>query len=101
MEGSMPHRKIRPDTANLRPRHEPPSLEEAVLAAQCFGETMDEQSEIAALLMGLSEDEVRPVVAKLAPAPPRTGERLLEPGLPGKRPVVVVERKARVPYRRA
>ena len=97
----MPQPKPRPDTANLRPRHEPPSLEEAVLAAQCFGETVDEQSEIAALLMGLPEDEVRPVVAKLAAPPLRTGERVLEPSLPGKRPVVVVERKARVPYRRA
>lgn len=95
----MPHRKTRPDPANLRPRHEPPSLEEAVFAAQGLGETVEEQSEIASLLMGLPEDEVRPVVAKLAAAPARPGERLLEPGFPGKRPVVVVERKARIPRR--
>lgn len=97
----MPNRKIYPDPANLRPRHEPPSLEEAVIAAQGLGETIDEQSEIAALLIGLPESEVRPVVAKLAAAPARTGARVLERGFPGKRPVVVVERRARVPLRRA
>ena len=97
----MPQRKSRPDPASLRPRHEPPSVEEAVIAAQGLGETIDEQSEIAALLMGLPEAEVRPFVAKLASSPRPAEPRTVQPASPARRPVVVVERKARVPYRRS
>src|SRR3954466_5207518 len=55
-------------------RFEPPSLEEAIAAAQGLTDDIDAQVEIASQLMGMPEDEVRPVVLKIA-ARPRQPER--------------------------
>jgi hypothetical protein len=52
------------DPAKLRRRCEPPSVEEAIFAAQGLTGDADEQVAIAARLIGLSEDEVRPTVLK-------------------------------------
>jgi hypothetical protein len=77
-------------------RVEPPVLEEAVAAAQGLTDDIESQIEIASQLMGLPEDEVRPVVLKTA-AQPRRPVRLSE-RLPMQErsegpKVVVVERK--------
>lgn len=40
-------------------RYDPPTLEEAITAAQCLTDQIESQIEIAAQLMGLPEDEVR------------------------------------------
>ena len=78
-------------TANLPPlkvRREPPTIEEAVAAAQGLADDVESQVTIAAGLMGLSEDEVRPSVLcspHLAPVPPTRSA-----GEAPRRPVVVV-----------
>jgi len=79
-------------------RIDPPVLEEAIAAAQGLTDDIESQIEIAAQLMGLSEDEVRPVALKATPlAPVRRPVRLTERfAMPerGEGPkVVVVERK--------
>jgi len=77
-------------------RIEPPSLEEAVAAAQGLTDNLDWQVEIASQLMGMAEDEVRPVVMKLStqvrPAErPAFADRILDRGEGAK--VIVVERR--------
>ena len=47
-----------------RVRHDPPTIEEALEAAECFAEGLDNQISVAAQLMGLSEDEVRAVAQR-------------------------------------
>ncbi|MBA1156975.1 hypothetical protein [Microvirga mediterraneensis] len=77
-------------------RVEPPVLEEAIIAAQGLTDDIESQVEIAAQLMGLPEDEVRPVVLKSAPLPRRSErlpERVLMPERADGPKVVVVERK--------
>jgi hypothetical protein len=53
-----------------RVRHETPTLEEAIIAAQGLSDDLDEQAEIAAALIGLPYDQVRSS-ALLKPAAPR------------------------------
>jgi hypothetical protein len=55
-------------------RVEPPALEEAIIAAQGLTDDIEGQIEIASQLMGMPEDEVRPVVLQSA-AQPRRSER--------------------------
>lgn len=77
-------------------RVEPPVLEEAIVAAQGLTDDIESQIEIAAQLMGLPEDEVRPVVLRSV-AQPRRSERLparmIMPDRAEASKVVVVERK--------
>jgi len=77
-------------------RVEPPVLEEAIAAAQGLTDDIESQIEIAAQLMGMSEDEVRPVALK-ASAPVRRPLRLADhmpmPARSEGPKVVVVERK--------
>jgi hypothetical protein len=77
-------------------RVDPPALEEAIAAAQGLTDDIESQIEIAAQLMGMSEDEVRPVVLK-APVPVRRPMRLTERASMLERiegpKMVVVERK--------
>ena len=89
---------MRPNRKPLPPprvRREPPTIEEAILAAQGLTDDTQAQIEIAAGLMGVTEDEVRPHLARMnrlrnapvaAPASVITGKR-----------TVVVERKVRAP----
>jgi hypothetical protein len=50
-----------------RVRHDPPTLKEAIAAAQDLTDKLQEQIEIAAGLMDLPVDEVRAEVMKAAP----------------------------------
>ena len=50
-------------------RHEPPSIDEAVNAARDLTADIGQQVEIAAALMGLSDEEVREYVSKQKPEP--------------------------------
>jgi len=76
----------------LRVRHEPPTLDEAIFAAQGLSDKLSEQIEIAASLMGLSAEEVSPRVR--AQASPRGAVReLVLRGAAGTERRVVVERK--------
>jgi hypothetical protein len=73
-------------------RVEPPVLEEAVAAAQGLTDHIESQIEIAAQLMGLPENEVRPVVLKAASLVRRTERLPISDRNDGPK-VVVVERK--------
>lgn len=75
-----------------RVRHEPPTLAEALIAAQCFAEDGANQIEIAASLMGVELAVVEVEAAKLA-AEQRTRTLITAPTRRGAR-TVVVERKA-------
>jgi hypothetical protein len=59
-------RRSAPKTALPPPRvrREPPTVEEAVAAAQDLSDDIDHQVTIAAGLIGLPEEEVRPFVLK-------------------------------------
>lgn len=81
--------KQKPELApvEVRPRHEPPTIDEAVVAAQGLSDDIDQQSEIAALLMGVPEQDVRPAVQRLSAGPRhRPEDRRLDSRA---RPVVV------------
>jgi hypothetical protein len=84
-------------TTPVRVRREPPTVAEAVTAAQDLSDDIEQQVEIAAGLIGLTADEVRPhVVAAKRPergAGSEMRERIISSGgLRGPR-TVVVERK--------
>lgn len=83
-------------TTPPRVRREPPTIEEALVAAQGLTDDVDQQVEIAAALMGVAQDEVRPVLATLKPTPPAPSPRMpMRAGpAPGPRRVVVVERRS-------
>jgi mono/diheme cytochrome c family protein len=59
-----------------RVRYEPPTLREAIAAAQGLSDELNEQAEIAASLIGLSRDQVRTELLKAAPAMPAFAWRL-------------------------
>jgi hypothetical protein len=92
---------VPPKWSQRRTRHDPPDVDDAVAAAQGLTDDIDSQVEIAAQLIGLSEEEVRPAVIK-ASARPRlfreaTTSTLSTPG----RTVTVERRSPRVPSVRA
>ena len=51
----------------VRVRHEPPTVAEAVVAAQALTPDLEQQVEITAGLIGLTPDEVRPFVLEASP----------------------------------
>ena len=75
-----------------RVRHDPPTLTEAITAAQGLSDQLHEQIEIAAGLMDLSIEEVRAEVLKLAPSR-GTARILAASGREGAPRSVIVERK--------
>jgi len=86
-----------------RVRRDPPTVEEAVLAAQGLSEDLSEQAEIVASLMQISADEARGAVLRMAQ--PKDTDRITIVSRPGRAGqsaaprAVVVER--RVPRRAA
>ncbi|QXX75244.1 hypothetical protein [Methylovirgula sp. HY1] len=75
-----------------RVRHDPPTLKEAIAAAQGLSDELHDQIEIAAGLMDLPVEEVRAEVLKSAPA--RGSARILaSSGREGAPRSVIVERK--------
>jgi len=78
-----------------RVRHEPPTIEEAVAAAQDLAADPEQQVAIAAGLMGMPEDQVRSHV--LSAPPKRTLSRPARDwAQPTRSPQVVVVRRRRV-----
>ena len=92
------------DLPPVRVRREPPTVDEAIAAAQGLTEEIDQQVEIAAELIGMPAEEVRPLVEAASVRENQTRltrerlgqERLMVQG-PSARPtrVVVVERRSR------
>jgi len=76
-------------------RFEPPTLEEAIFAAQGLANDIDGQTQIAAMLMGLPEAEVRTAILKAQTPMARSSARTVAPARSSAgRPVVVVERRS-------
>ena len=87
----MASKKIAPaEWGRRRTRHEPPGLEEAITAAQGLADGIENQIEIAAQLIGLSEDEIRPQVLAMRA---RTTRNTATPVQGHRGRVVVVERR--------
>jgi hypothetical protein len=63
----MPTKRSRATPSPVRVRHEPPTVAEAVAAAQALTPNLAQQVEITAGLMGLTPDEARPFVLALPP----------------------------------
>jgi hypothetical protein len=80
----------------IRARHEPPTIREAIAAAEAMTSDREQQAEFAAGLMGIPVEEVRPY---LKPAGSVRRGRLTTIGgassQAGRQGVVVVERKIR------
>ena len=85
------------DLPPIRVRREPPTIVEAVAAAQDLADDVEQQVEIAAGLIGLPVDEIRPhVLAAKLVKPQRTPERIMTHASPSRAPrTVVVERRTR------
>ncbi len=95
----MGHKQAPPaEWSRRRTRYDPPALQEAIVAAQGLTEQIEGQIAIAAQLMGLPEDEVRPEVLK---AGTQTNARHTESFyVRQRRTEVVVERRGpRIPRR--
>ena len=76
----------------VRVRYDPPTLEEAVFAAQGLSEDLAQQIEIAAGLMGVGEEEARALVMKAA-MQRKSGRQVLIADRSGGERAVVIERK--------
>lgn len=74
-----------------RVRFDPPTLQEAIIAAQGLTNDPKQQAEIAATLMDLPVEEARAELSKIAKA--RTSAQLLTSGREGNARTVIVERK--------
>src|SRR4249920_1093149 len=76
-----------------RVRHEAPTLEEAITAAQGLTEELDQQAEIAAALMGLPYDEVHAALLKTATPRKEVKTSVVFTGPASAPRTIVVERK--------
>ena len=83
-----------------RVRRDPPTVEEAVLAAQGLTDELSEQADIVASLMHISTDEARTAVLRLGKRKDVDHITIVSrAGRPGPSRAIVVERRA--PRRRA
>ena len=98
----MPTKRSRATPSPVRVRHEPPTVAEAVAAAQALTPNLAQQVEITAGLMGLTPDEARPFVLEAPPlslprsAAPLRGYSGTTVGRRSAGHVVVVERRSRL-----
>jgi hypothetical protein len=76
-----------------RVRHEAPTLEEAIAAAQGLSDELNEQAEIAASLIGLPHDQVRTQLLKVAPPRKDVIKSVVFAGSASTPRSIVVERK--------
>ena len=81
-----------------RVRHDPPTLQEAIFAAKGLTDSLQEQAEIAASLMGLPVDNVRAEVLKTA-HDRAVSTRMIATERGARRAVVVERRPSRRPLR--
>jgi hypothetical protein len=75
-----------------RVRFDPPTLKEAIVAAQGLTDDLDQQAEIAAALMALPIEDARAELAKMAP-PRNSAQIVTSSGRNGGARTVIVERK--------
>jgi hypothetical protein len=79
--------------APVRVRHEPPTLDEAIFAAQGLSDNVREQIEIAATLIGLPEEQVRSRVLEQGATTRVTNRMVVASNRSGAQRSVIVERK--------
>jgi hypothetical protein len=79
---------------NLKVRHEPPTLEDAIYAAQGLTQDIEQQIEFAADLMDMPAADLRPHLLKAA-AKPSTSNRVFVPARSGMQRAVVIETTGR------
>jgi len=89
----MPTQKNKPSKIRRVMRFDPPTLDEAVFAAQGLADDVDGQTQIAAMLMGLPEAEVRVAVLKATAPAARAITRPASSRPTTTRPTVIVERR--------
>jgi hypothetical protein len=75
-----------------RVRHDPPTLDEAIVAAQGLTDQAQQQAEIAAALMNVPVEAVRTELLKRMP-PRGSGRIVTASGREGTKRTIVVERK--------
>ena len=75
-----------------RVRFDPPTLKEAIVAAQGLTSDLDQQAEIAAALMAVPIEDVRTELANMAP-PRNSAQIVTSSGRNGGARTVIVERK--------
>jgi hypothetical protein len=75
-----------------RVRHDPPTLKEAIVAAQGLTTELQQQAELAAALMEVPVEEVRAELLKMAPAK-NTTQIMASSGREGGARTVTVERR--------
>src|SRR3954468_13375933 len=97
----MHKKRSRLSQSPVRVRQEPPTVADAVAAAQALTPDLEQQVDITAGLIGLTPDEARPFVLETPPlnlersaAPPR-GYTGMDAGRRSAGPVVVIERRSR------
>ncbi len=81
-------RKAKKPLGPVRVRHEPPTLDEAIIAARGLSDDIEAQAEIAAELMGVDIDTARARLVATRPAE-NAGPEIVSGG----RRVVVVQRR--------
>ncbi|CAM5777208.1 hypothetical protein LMIY3S_05920 [Labrys miyagiensis] len=74
-----------------------PTIEEALVAAECLSDDFEQQIEIAASLLGVDAEEVRTVAKR--PAPPKPTERRLSLPIAQPRSPTAAPRAVVVEYR--
>jgi len=90
----MHKKRSRLSQSPVRVRQEPPTVADAVAAAQVLTPDLEPQADITAGLIGLTPEEARPFVLEAPPLNlPRAGA---ERGRRSAGPVVVVERRSRL-----
>ncbi|HEY8578996.1 MAG TPA: hypothetical protein VIL72_03865 [Beijerinckiaceae bacterium] len=75
----------------------PPTIEEAIVAAQGLADDVDGQVEIAAGFMGVSPDEVRPLVLAAAQEAKAVERRVISDRKGSERAVIVERTRGRAP----
>ncbi len=75
-----------------RVRYDPPTLKEAIVAAQGLTSDFEQQAEIAAALLAVPIEDVRAELAKMAP-PRNSAQIVTSGGRNGGARTVIVERK--------
>ncbi|MBV9567507.1 MAG: hypothetical protein JO172_05155 [Hyphomicrobiales bacterium] len=83
----------------LKVRHEPPTLDDAIYAAQGLTADIEQQIEFAADLMAMPATDLRPLLLK-AVAKPSTSNRVFVPARSGMQRAVVIETTGRPRTRR-
>jgi hypothetical protein len=98
MKRSEKKRPVDPRTLPpIRIKKCPPTIQEAIIAAQGLADDIDGQVEIAAGFMGVSAEEVRPVVVQAFQEDQAVEKRVISDRRGAERAVIVERTRSRTP----